>query len=313
MKPHFEIFEGFFEDMNKDIARMKKDITPEQERTYEISLMKSLSVTKGEDPEIVKEMMLIASMAGSANSEWISADDLTAVIQSTVYVNFHALNKRPVFYFDDILLSKLYYTDVVKVHADNIRLPFNVIYLDLASLKLTFKGKPIIGIYVKQYLNRQLSFLIVTDHLYTIAWNILLFDKDGEAVIDKLEIDSDIGVDLLKCVINCLLYINIVDYRKSFVKGKDLSKIQNQTKLRKLKQGKETYNSYYSMTYIKPPVVNKDGSSDNKWIIGSRFMVRGHWRNQAFGKGFSEHKVIWIEPYIKGEGDEKSQQYKAVP
>jgi hypothetical protein len=32
-----------------------------------------------------------------------------------------------------------------------------------------------------------------------------------------------------------------------------------------------------------------------------RFMVRGHWRNQRYGSGLTETKLIWIKPYIKGD------------
>lgn len=34
-----------------------------------------------------------------------------------------------------------------------------------------------------------------------------------------------------------------------------------------------------------------------------RFIVGGHWRNQACGPNRSERKLIWIHPYVKGEGD----------
>lgn len=32
-------------------------------------------------------------------------------------------------------------------------------------------------------------------------------------------------------------------------------------------------------------------------------VVRGHWRNQAVGAGWSQHRVRWIEPYWKGPED----------
>jgi len=32
----------------------------------------------------------------------------------------------------------------------------------------------------------------------------------------------------------------------------------------------------------------------------ARFMVRGHWRNQAFGKQHAERRLRWIEPFWKG-------------
>ena len=31
-----------------------------------------------------------------------------------------------------------------------------------------------------------------------------------------------------------------------------------------------------------------------------RFMVRGHWRQQPFGPGGQQRKLIWIKPFYKG-------------
>lgn len=38
-----------------------------------------------------------------------------------------------------------------------------------------------------------------------------------------------------------------------------------------------------------------------KWRLKQQHFVRGHWRNQIYGaKDNQYHKIIWIEPYIKG-------------
>lgn len=46
--------------------------------------------------------------------------------------------------------------------------------------------------------------------------------------------------------------------------------------------------------------------------IGKRFMVRGHWRNQACGKGMQDRKKLWVQPYLKGPDDAEawSRVYK---
>lgn len=38
-------------------------------------------------------------------------------------------------------------------------------------------------------------------------------------------------------------------------------------------------------------------SYDHRWV------VRGHWRNQAWGKGRAERRPVWIAPYVKGPDD----------
>jgi len=47
----------------------------------------------------------------------------------------------------------------------------------------------------------------------------------------------------------------------------------------------------------------KKVEDDKKRKINKRFMVRGHWRNQAFGRGFKDRKLIPIFPFWKGEGE----------
>jgi len=46
--------------------------------------------------------------------------------------------------------------------------------------------------------------------------------------------------------------------------------------------------------------------------IGKRFMVRGHWRNQACGTGREDRVRKWIKPYVKGpeEGQAFSRIYQ---
>jgi hypothetical protein len=38
------------------------------------------------------------------------------------------------------------------------------------------------------------------------------------------------------------------------------------------------------------------------WRISKRFVVRGHWRNQAVGPGRLERRLTWIQPFWKGKG-----------
>jgi hypothetical protein len=42
---------------------------------------------------------------------------------------------------------------------------------------------------------------------------------------------------------------------------------------------------------------------DSQWRVQRRFVVRGHWRNQACGPGRKDRRLTWIEPYWKGPTD----------
>ncbi len=51
------------------------------------------------------------------------------------------------------------------------------------------------------------------------------------------------------------------------------------------------------------PIIRKtlrEGAAGAHWKLAHRFIVRGHWRNQAFGPARSERKRLWIEPHWKG-------------
>lgn len=42
------------------------------------------------------------------------------------------------------------------------------------------------------------------------------------------------------------------------------------------------------------------GGTGKSWRAAQRFIVRGHWRNQAHGEGRALRKRLWIEPHWKG-------------
>lgn len=42
------------------------------------------------------------------------------------------------------------------------------------------------------------------------------------------------------------------------------------------------------------------GGNKAAWQVAQRFIVRGHWRNQAHGEGRMLRKRLWIEPHWKG-------------
>ena len=39
------------------------------------------------------------------------------------------------------------------------------------------------------------------------------------------------------------------------------------------------------------------------WKVHSRFMVRGHWRDQVVGEGRQLRRKTWIKPFWKGPQD----------
>lgn len=42
---------------------------------------------------------------------------------------------------------------------------------------------------------------------------------------------------------------------------------------------------------------------EKKWGLSVRFMVRGHWRNQACGEKMGQRRPVYVAPYLKGPED----------
>jgi len=51
---------------------------------------------------------------------------------------------------------------------------------------------------------------------------------------------------------------------------------------------------------VAKPVVSSESADMAMYQLGTRFMVRGHWRQQPFGPGSSQRRLVWIKPYFKG-------------
>lgn len=128
------------------------------------------------------------------------------------------------------------------------------------------------------------------------------------------------GLLFYRIVLNAILYINSIKADQS-EQISDFKKLQKKLKREKSHLKKEKIISdlqkisvldYTAIGFNEQSIVLKksDGSEEDLDYpklnvldkrIFHRFMVRGHWRNQRYGVGLSETKLIWIKPYIKGD------------
>lgn len=53
----------------------------------------------------------------------------------------------------------------------------------------------------------------------------------------------------------------------------------------------------------RDPAPDKGGAHGSRRGYGHRFIVRGFWRNQAYGPGHSLRRRQWIPPFVKGPAD----------
>lgn len=126
------------------------------------------------------------------------------------------------------------------------------------------------------------------------------------------------GLLFFRVLINSILYlsssdvdiINVMSTKKDFDNEKQL-KLSKKKRDEIKKENKKNTELNYSEVgrNIGKIIINKSleknningisaNHSINKYI---KFMVRGHWRNQPYGKDLGNRKMIWIKPYFKGE------------
>jgi len=127
--------------------------------------------------------------------------------------------------------------------------------------------------------------------------------------------------NIFQFVSKILLYINCsnVNVRKEagFDFEKRLAAIKNNGKRRKFE------NRYTKVLSSKPHTVldtiisehgtTGSGTQGQGRVLGPKGLekVRGHFKQQRYGKESAQSKIIWVEPYIRGEGAEfyKDRKY----
>lgn len=141
--------------------------------------------------------------------------------------------------------------------------------------------------------------------------------QNGELGYSDSELFYTDGLLFYRIVMNAILYI-ISNKSEIPEKGSPIRKIEKSIsntksflKKEKLKQNLDRVSSldYFEVGLSEKPIILKHKNGEEKYLdypkldkkILRRFMVRGHWRNQRYGSGLLETKLIWIKPYIKGD------------
>jgi len=230
------------------------------------------------------------------------------------------------------ITNMLLQTDMKDVHVAFVKLPFPSIYLELPKgmLKGETNGQEyeVEGVYVHQYnlkpidkktIERhlgkgivsylQLGIVLKNNEEYQYGIVHLRF-KNGN-VVEQLQENykraslqfEEIANDIFSLVLNTLFYIQSDKSDMEYIEERPLillNKPENHIpKKGHYKVGRKVIiNSSLKKKlkqYEKSPL---KAEQNYKWL------VRGHWRNQPIGKGRKERKMIWIEPYLKGNTED---------
>jgi hypothetical protein len=126
--------------------------------------------------------------------------------------------------------------------------------------------------------------------------------------LNEKYITENFILNIFSFIINTILYINSTDEVLVENKIKVSNVRQPKNKKKKKKAQQRTKLPYYSLgsniiidhNYQKIINLSERKECKNQHHI-TKWTVRGHWRNQAVGTGRSKRKLIWIQPYVKGD------------
>lgn len=195
------------------------------------------------------------------------------------------------------LVSAFAHTDVpLDIVLSDQRYPFPCFVIeshDAIPLFTTTYGKDVHSIIVSRLIKGEDGFdgescVIVT--AFAGGGGIMIISCDGDSIKENaiLEPNEADILAMLSVVVNTVLYINSTEREST------TSEIRSV----KIKVGGHRKRSNY--IYLHPPKQLSIPSEHSGRKIDTRFMVRGHYRNVAYGPNKSYRELKWIMPYWKG-------------
>jgi hypothetical protein len=155
-------------------------------------------------------------------------------------------------------------------------------------------------------------------------WTTLSPDDLGAGMVTNVDADTirlqkddtfyTDGLLFYRFILNAVLYLSS-DHAELAVKQSDRVEIEEKAKqivsATKLRKAIQAANRYSELPYTEVGasvgvIVIQKGGAESTVQIGNgsrpqvRFMVRGHWRQQAHGQRNEERKLVWIRPFYKG-------------
>jgi hypothetical protein len=131
--------------------------------------------------------------------------------------------------------------------------------------------------------------------------------------------------EIFSFVVKVLLYLNCANISIQQMAGLNLESklngLKNPAKKRKLlkRYAKQSLREHKLLDIVvnHSQERNQDPDHERESTGKSKNLerVRGHFKGQRFGKGYSESKVIWVEPYIRGSDAcyfRDSRRYKVI-
>ncbi len=202
-----------------------------------------------------------------------------------------------------------------------------VSYLDFPLSKVKLYGDMSIKAVVIAKTGQQQPVIICVlseGHKLSASWVISFnYDTDTQSFTYNLPIPllnsmddteltsllSNMKTKIINIIQLVLLYHKVASARHveplPYLDDKHVNALKN---VKKFKAKQKTH-SVFSVSTLTPPADRfgrrEYASVDSTWHLSHKIKVRGHFRWQAHGKGRAERKLIWIDQFEKGAGENK--------
>lgn len=248
---------------------------------------------------LIEKWMNSGSKTFMVSQELLEAFRFTAISERTTHADF----KLP---FETFMLDgePLWKSTIYNGHETEERAIHNLLYISVEGHPILLSIYPyedILGFY----------FYGFKPDATIKAYDALTMMSDSEGAVTKTNPASheDYIGKLQNVFYNTVYYIT--DPSRSIAET-EIESVQNSAGYWQINKEKRTSRQHPYIMLRPPNYYHKLPGDDQIRRIGVRFMVRGHWRNQAMGVDFSEHHLVWIAPHWKGPefGDVVTKPYK---
>jgi len=228
---------------------------------------------------------------------------------------------RKTFYIAPDLAQMLQNTETGAVDSSWLKLPFNYVLLQLplGAMALTHVDgslHPVQSLLVSSATDVNNTPMLIAVAIYGDAYGTFAMEiREGrsvkEAAANVVNDKSDPGVKAaIELLTGIVCYISSRrELKESDSPGKELMAAAHRKKSSKKRAKIERRANEHGLwpRYILGEGIvitdehgNPASTFESGRTINCRFMVRGHWRNQAYGPGRSKRKLLWIKPFWKG-------------
>lgn len=127
---------------------------------------------------------------------------------------------------------------------------------------------------------------------------LFILNNEEYPLLEITDEDDRISLVSKKILINTIIALNSTDHYKKTFRTKKMRLSEESKKKTPIEIEEYRVTTPITVDFVKQ--VNSYINGKKEIVYKSRWIVRGHWRNQAFGKGMKEHRLKFIEPYWKG-------------